>query len=201
MGFPKQEGYIMVELRPEEAFMMGYKPACTCQKGNPRLKPYFDRLVAGEYPCFLMNHLNTYMFFHTEEQKLWFLRKIEGLRYNSPEYIRILGIELGFPKKSVEYFAHLWEQEEKGVPFKVLHRDAVGVNCSGFVFKTHIDYLVEEVSWIWNTYNLPKEAQCPTRVGYEESMYYVEYGDYRQLRETQEIIRREIGLVQSKASG
>lgn len=191
----------MKELRPEEAFMMGYKPACTCQKGNPRLKPYFDRLIAGGYPRFLMNHLNTYIFFRTEEQKLRFLRKIEGLRYNSPEYIRILGIELGFPRKSVEYFAYLWEQEEKGVPFEVLHRDAVGVNCSGFVFKTHIDYLTEEVSWIWETYDLPKEAHCPTIVEFDESMHYVSYGDYHQLRETQETIRHNMDLVRHLVSG
>ena len=180
---------MLKDLRPEEAFMKGYKPACTCQKGNPRLKPYFDRLIAGKYPHLLMNQLNTYVFFHTEEQKKRFSEKTGGLKYNSPEYIRILGLELGLPKKSVEYFAYLWEQEEKGVPFEILHRDAVGVNCSGFVFKTHIDYLADEIAWIWETYRPPKEAQVPAQIRVDEEYFYVEFGNYFQLEKTQQMIR------------
>ena len=189
------------DLRPEEAFMMGYKPACTCQKGNLRLKPYFDRLIAGKYPHLLMNHLNTYIFFHTEEQKNRFMEKIKGLKYNSPEYIRILGLELGFPKKSVEYFVYLWEQEEKGVPFDTLHQDAVGVNCSGIVFKTHIDYLVDEIAWVWETYCPPKEAQIPTQIRLDEVFFYVEFGNYLQLEMTQRMIRNQRSLLQRSASG
>ncbi|MBA4603520.1 hypothetical protein [Thermoactinomyces mirandus] len=56
-------------LRPEEAFMFGYKPACACQSGNPRLKPYLDKLLEKGYPnVFGWNILrDDYTFFHNEE--------------------------------------------------------------------------------------------------------------------------------------
>ena len=108
-------------------------------KGKSPFETVFRSFDRGEISSSVDEPLKHLCLLSYGRTKKRFAEKTSGLKYNSPEYIRILGLELGLPKKSVEYFVFLWEQEEKGGPFEILNQDAVGVNCSGFVFKTHID--------------------------------------------------------------
>jgi hypothetical protein len=163
-----------VDLRPEEAFLLGYKPTCSCQKGNPRLKPYFDRLIEGGYPKCLLNDLGTYMFFRTEEEKENFIHDMKDIKPLSVEYVYKLGTVLGIPLKSVEFFARNWEEDKE---------ERIGVNCSGIVFATHVDILIEEVEYLWNKYRNTRAEEYPTivEIGNNEYRYVINYGDVSKL--------------------
>ncbi|RAL22559.1 hypothetical protein [Thermoflavimicrobium daqui] len=164
-----------MDLRPEEAFMLGYKPACTCQKGNLRLKPYFDRLLEGKYPNYRFNDLEAYIFFRTEEEKEQFVQDMKSVELYSVEYVIKLGTVLGIPPKSINFFAKYWESDYP--------KGKIGVNCSGIVFATHVDILIEEVEYLWNKYRNTRAEEYPTivEIGNNEYRYVINYGDVLEL--------------------
>jgi hypothetical protein len=163
--------------RAINAFLLGYKPTCACQEGNPRLKSYFDKLLEGKYPKYRLNDLGTFIFFRTEEAQRQFAEEIKHIEPRSVEYVRKLGHTFGFPPKSIEFFANHWESDD--VP-----AGRVGVDCSGYVFASQIDILVEDVMFLWEKLKGTKAEEFPTIVKDEERKeYIIPFGDHKKLKE------------------
>jgi hypothetical protein len=176
-----------MDLLPEDAFLLGYKPACVCQEGNPRLKPWLDRLKAGNYPyVFPMNILrDCYIFFHKESDRHAYIQTMKGVRINSTEYCEKLGHALGFPQHAIDFFCELWALEEKKINIDAIReKEGIGINCSGFMFVGHIPYLFEDIKWIWETYDHPEARKHPLIISHnQEQLASISFGDYRALED------------------
>lgn len=176
-----------MDLRPEDAFLLGYKPSCICQEGNPRLKPWLDRLKAGKYPyVFPINILgDCYIFFHHEADKQKYIYLMNGVTINSTEYCEKMGHTLGFPAHSIEFFVRLWDMEEKGINVDTIReKEGISINCSGFMFKGHIPFLFEDIKWMWETYDHPESRKHPTIFEDDhKKIAVIPFGDYQALED------------------
>lgn len=174
-------------LKPEhEAFLDGYKPSILI--GND--SEFISELE--HYPSVLMDRNRDYissLFFYTEEAKQAYLEKIIDIEQDSYEDHYLLGITLGFPEKSVDFSARMRVYKaQTGEPSKE-ERYAVGLIWAGFSFSTHMDYVSEEATWMWDTYKHPKSVEFPLYLcpsGNE--ILEVPYGDKTRLAEAYEQI-------------
>jgi hypothetical protein len=186
-----------LDLRPEDAFLLGYKPSCICQEGNPRLKPWLDRLKAGNYPyIFPINILgDCYIFFHHEEGKQNYIRIMDGVTINSTEYCEKMGRILGFPPHSIEFFVELWDMEEKGIDVdEIREKEGIGINCSGFTFIGHVPFLFEDIKWMWETYDHPEARKYPTILesNDQKKIAMIKFGDYKALEDVHIRLNKEM---------
>jgi hypothetical protein len=186
-----------IDIRPEDAFMFGYKPTCTSQKGNPRLKPWLDRLLAAGYPYVYPHNVlgDGYIFFHTEEAKQNYISLMDGIQINSTEYVRRLGHVLGFPRNSIDAFAKAWETEEKGLDAEHLYAEMIGVNMSGFMFSAHIPHLIEDITWMWRTYSHPKAKEFPTIFDIPDGEIPLMHSDYANLTKLVEQLNKRLTVA------
>ena len=169
------------------AFLDGYKPAILIERDNPYL-----HLVRG-YPSYQYDEWNI-LFFQNDELRRRFLSLLKGVEKGSYEECCLVGLTLGFPKKSVEFFARNDQiEKETGIfPMKV----AIGMMWAGISFTTHIDYVEHEARWLWDTYKHPKAIENPLYLWTKETSYLeVPYGDFDQLLKACEYIRKKRGLI------
>jgi hypothetical protein len=187
----------LTEIRPEDAFMFGYKPTCTSQKGNPRLKPWLDRLLEAGYPYVYPHNIlgDGYIFFHSEKEKQDYIDLMEGIRINSTEYVRNLGQVLGFPPNSIQFFTNMWQMEEEGKNVDDLENQSIGVNMSGIMFSAHIPHLLEDITWMWHRYNQTKSKQYPTILDTEDGKVVIKHGDYTHLEILHQQLNKNITMI------
>ncbi|WP_028776609.1 hypothetical protein [Shimazuella kribbensis] len=152
-------------------------------KGNPRLKPWLDRLLAAGYPYVYPHNIlgDGYLFFHSEKEKQDYINLMEGVQINSTEYVRNLGHVLGFPTNSISFFTDMWQMEEEGKNVDHLENQTIGVNMSGIMFSAHIPHLMEDISWMWQRYNQTEAKQYPTIFDTTDEKTIIKHGDYTHL--------------------
>jgi len=171
-----------------EAFLDGYKPAILIERDNPNLH------LVNDYPSYSYDE-NLILFFQNEELRKQYKSKMKHVEKGSYEEDCLLGLTLGFPKKSVEFFARNFqiEKETGELPDKDV---LISMEWAGISFTTHIDYVEHEARWLWDTYKHPKAIENPIYLWTKETSYLeVPYGDFDQLREASEYIRKKRGLV------
>ncbi|SHE53655.1 hypothetical protein SAMN05444392_101896 [Seinonella peptonophila] len=54
---------------------------------------------------------------------------------------------------------------------------------------------LEEVQWLWNPYDHPFAGECMLFVRIEDDLYQLEYGNKEQLKQLEQHLRKEIGLI------
>jgi len=175
--------------REYEAFLDGYKPAIVLESYSKHLH------LVEDYPSYRYNEIFIY-FFQTDGQRKEFIKKINKVGKDTYEECVINGLTLGYPRKSVEFFARNDQIRRKtGV---LPNRDvAIGMVWAGFRFSTSLEILEEEARWMWETYKHPKAIENPMYFWSDQDNTYltVPYGDYSRLREVREYIMRERGLI------
>lgn len=174
--------------RDGEAFLDGYKPALLIEKRNPNL-----HLLEG-YPSYPYDEQNIF-FFQNEREKQKFVQQFRSLEKDSYEECCLVGRTLGYPQKSVEFFARNCEiEKETGVyPNKEI---AISLIWAGFYFTTNLYILIEEAKWMWETYTHPKAIENPLYLWTKETSFLeVPYGDFHQLAEAREYIKKKRGLL------
>ncbi|SHF07414.1 hypothetical protein SAMN05444392_10762 [Seinonella peptonophila] len=177
----------------ESAFLAGYKPALDVR---PNFR-YFDYLKEN-YPYIdEQDKYQNHLFFQTTQQKDEFLTRTEHLDHHAmnPAYARELGLVLGYPQKSVDYFVWYITEETKGTQESTLEEGKIGIKYAGIDFASHIDLLIEEVQWLWNTYDHPFARECISFVRVEDDLYRLEYGNEEQLKKIEQYLRKELGLT------
>jgi hypothetical protein len=177
-----------------EMFVQGLKPAIY---RNSFDKQFVEKLpyLKEHYPYIshrkiaLIPEAETYLFFQNERMKEDFLRKLNQISSPfSPDFHRLLGHTLGFPPKAVEYFA----QTKMGtVEAELLNKRKVGmyylgIGCSGDIYD-----LVENVHWLWDTYQINKEMEV--RLGC--SMITIPFGKTEMLERIKEEHEQKLVLV------
>lgn len=171
-----------------EAFLDGYKPAILIERDHPNLH------LLKDYPSYPYDE-KLILFFQDEKLRNQYLSKVKYVEKDTYEECCLLGLTLGFPKKSVEFFA---KNDQVRLKTGVLPNREVelGMMWAGFSFSTHIDYVEHEARWLWNTYRHPKAIENPLYLWTKETSYLeVPYGDFGQLEEASEYIRKKRGLV------
>ncbi|MCH5584240.1 hypothetical protein MK805_04565 [Shimazuella sp. AN120528] len=178
--------------REHFAFLDGYKPALLISPRNP----FFETVLATDFPSITPfdDEPGSYIFFQTEKQKEEYQRKIEGVALRSYDFHMIVGETLGFPMRSVKYYAEMRGLEDKLGHYPEIERqEKIGVNWAGFFFSSHIDFVVEEVQWLFNTYQHEKAVGLPlclSRLAEGLGSVDIPYGDITKLcavvREIQE---------------
>lgn len=182
------------KVHESSAFLAGYKPALSIR---PSFR-YFDYLKKN-YPFIdEQDKQQNHLFFQTNDLKELFLSKTEGMLNSgkNPEYARELGIVLGFPKRSVQYFVECLIKENNGTPLEELNQGKIGVWYAGISFATHIDLFIDEVKWLWDTYDHPFARECLSFVEAGiDSVYRLDYGNEDKLELLEEILRKELDLT------
>lgn len=178
-----------------EAFLEGYKPATL----HLRTSKEFEQLK--KYPYihpFNKHHSEGCIFFQNEAKKQAYQKRIENVEEDSYQWHYIVGNTLGFPRKSVEWFSRMSELEDQiGEQPEEKKLYQIGVHWGGFFFSSNIDFVVDEVKWLWSTYTHPKAIGNPLYFGVPEKEDYEEiaYKDFDRLVAFREYIRSKRGLT------
>lgn len=170
------------------AFLDGYKPALLMDIDSRHLH------LLEAYPSCQHDELNL-LFFRNEEMKQQFLMQMDQLKGNSFEACRLTGTTIGYPPRSVEFFACNCEIEEQ--TGELPNREyELGMIWAGFRFSAHIDMVKGEAQWLWDTYKHPKAVGNPLYLWTSRSGYIeVPYGDFEQLETARQYIMQQRGLV------
>lgn len=177
----------------ESAFLAGYKPALDVR---PNFR-YFDYLKENYSYIDEQDKYQNHLFFQTTQQKDEFLSKIENIDHNAmnPDYAKELGIALGYPQQFVDYFVWYIKEEMKKIQESTLESGKIGIKYAGIDFASHIDLLIDEVHWLWDTYDHPFARECMSFVRANDDLYRLEYGDKQQLNLLEQHLRKELGLT------
>lgn len=92
----------------EQAFLDGYKPAILILKTNQ----LYDQIKDYPHITPFNNHPESCIFFQTDCLKQEYQQRIKGVKLFSPAYHFIVGTTLGFPLRSVEFFAKMRKLDE-----------------------------------------------------------------------------------------
>ena len=169
-----------------EAFLDGYKPAILIERDHPNLH------LLNDYPSYPFDE-KLILFFQNEGLRKQYESKMEYLEKDTYEECCLLGLTLGFPQKSVEFFARN-EQIRLRTGMLSNRGVSIGMEWAGICFTTHIDYVEHEARWLH-----PKAIENPLYLWTKETSYLeVPYGDFDQLIKTSEYIREKRGLIISK---
>jgi hypothetical protein len=176
--------------RDYEAFLEGYKPALTIK---PTSSKYFTKVAALDFPRISPFDIgpDSHIFFQTEEQKEDYQNRIEGIQWGTYDFHLIVGETLGFPKKSVEYFAKVRDLENKlGYSSEEEKMTSIGVTWAGFYFASHIDVVEQEVKWLFDTYQHEKAIGLPVSLWTKETdTIEVGYGDLGRVKAIADTIK------------
>jgi hypothetical protein len=175
-----------------EAFLDGYKPALLIATSHKS----FENVASTDFPRITPfdDEEGSYIFFQTERQKEEYQRRIEGVQLRSYEFNLIVGETLGFPLKSVEYFSRMRALEDKLGHYPEIERqEKVGVVWAGFFFSSHMDFVEQEVNWLWSTYQHEKAIGLPLYIPrYDQGRYEeIPYGDFEKLHRVIQDIRED----------
>ncbi|TCP64028.1 hypothetical protein [Baia soyae] len=167
-----------------EAFLKGLKPATYVNLdilSQPELIP-----ALKEYPSWNECE-NFWMFFRSEEQKENFLSNCKCVDESSRH--RLLGIELGFPPKAVDFYVKMSSQYDEN-PIETdrwYFANKVGVHYHGYHFASRIDDLEENIKWLWKTYQIVDVAE----VRFNKESYSIRYLSDSDLHKAVEVIMDE----------
>lgn len=175
--------------RDFQAFLDGYKPALIMDNDSR----YFLRVK--HFPRYCYNKYLTY-FFQNDSLKEKFTTELKKVVRGSYEECCLIGLTLGYPKKSVEFFARN-DQIEKEIGVLPNRDVAIGMAWAGFRFSTSLEFLEEEAKWMWETYQHPKANENPMYFWSDKENTYlsVPYGDVDRLREVRDSIMKERGSI------
>jgi hypothetical protein len=175
--------------REHFAFLDGYKPALLISPRNQ----LFETVVASHFPRITPfdDELGSHIFFQTEEQKKDYQKRIKGIELRSYEFNMLVGEVLGFPMKSVEYFSKMRALEDEiGYYSEEESQTKVGVAWAGFFFSSHIDFVEQEIKWLFDTYQHEKAVGLPWYLRTLEDGYIeIPYGNFNILREVVQEIK------------
>jgi hypothetical protein len=148
-------GIVLSKISSIDAFKMGMKPAYLTTSESKDVEN--ELLELKGYPCLdegieIADEGEFYLFFQNHSEMKSFLKETEGLSPKSKEFQMILGLTLGYPPKSVEYFGAKWDDESLG-------DYGVALTHAGSTAITHIDDLVEVAQWFWNTYPYAEDLE------------------------------------------
>lgn len=158
VSFRLKEGIFLEKLSSLEAFYMGLKPAFFVTTASEKFMKGEFRKISAKYPYIdqgveLMKDETCYLFFQDDSKKERFLDRIQGLTPDHLEFHRILGLTLGYPPNSVDFFVRKEQlkrqQDSKGVE---LQKMSIVLSHCGCSFLTHVSQMVEEAQWLWKTY-------------------------------------------------
>lgn len=116
----------MKEKNEYELFLEGKKPAILY---NPHSKdiiyPACLQKIIHKYPFVdgvqVFDVRDQHLYFQSESQKAHFLKRIQNIKINSPDWHRELGLILGYPPVAIRFFLDLQQDptlEEKKAIFK-----------------------------------------------------------------------------------
>jgi hypothetical protein len=127
----------MRQKRDFEAFIDGYKPVLNMEHDRKDLQ-FVEHYSRYQY------HNDFSYFFHTEEQKQQFVDALERVERGSYEETCLTGLALGYPRKSVKFFAqnNEIEKQTRELPNR---KFSVIVQWAGLWFTSHVDFVHEEI--------------------------------------------------------
>lgn len=181
--------------RCEEAFLEGYKPAVVAITNNK----YFKELLKYPHVTPVNDNPHTYIFFQNEELKDSYTTKMMGIKWDfgSYECHYHLGIALGFPERSVRAYADWRVAEERlGKYPEEEEKQSIGISWAGFSFTSYLDFIEQEVLWMWQTYKNSITIENSFCLwGKEEGYIEIPCGDVTRLNEVCEYIKNTRDLT------
>ncbi|PRZ12644.1 hypothetical protein CLV36_11240 [Laceyella sediminis] len=166
-----------------QAFLDGYKPAVL------ELNTLQTYSQLKEYPHIthvLPHEPRSCLFFQNDTLMNDFKNRMDGVQAYSGAYHYHLGIALGFPERSVQYYAHMREIEELVGEYPIDEvENGVGVVWAGFYFSSHKAFVVDEINWLWKTYTHKEAVKHPLYLTDKKTDKTLEirYGDFDSVKD------------------
>jgi hypothetical protein len=138
-----------------DAFLAGLKPSYFTTTAVNNVKEELDSLK--DYPCLdqgveIAEDETCYLFFQDRQAMDDFSKRIKGFTTKDLEFKKILGLTLGYPPKSVDFFIR--KEIEKQLALY-----SVALSYCGCTALTHVDDITEVANWYWNTYDHKESLQ------------------------------------------
>jgi hypothetical protein len=171
---------------PVEGFLKGIKPACFENINRLSSEELVEQLE--KYPN-IQTEKDIKIYFQTTDLKRAYAEQSKHLQPGSVEWVALIGHTLGYPPKAVSYYARQWENESEIVhATKHISLNYCGVHCAG-----NIDDLVENVHWLWDTYNHPISMWTGVKwmkenIGADFRIRYRNEKELKEVKETMEAI-------------
>lgn len=182
--------------RYEQAFLDGYKPVTLGWKGKLFNEIYYEQLIQYPYINPYEGSPNGYIFFQDDRLKETYLERMKAAKNEYEKHI-VLGEMLGFPVKSVKKYAEMRVlEDELGEYPEIERKQAVGVEWAGFFFTTYLDFIENEIKWLWETYQHPKAVNNLLCLWSKDiDAMEIKYGDYVALDKAVRFIKEKRNLV------
>lgn len=165
-----------------QCFLAGHKPALLFSQNH--IPPYYSKkewLLLEHYPVVPDIHLhNTFdLYFQDSVLQQQFKRRTENmLDHSATVFQRELGLALGFPPKAVDYYV------ASGTG-----GDHVFYNFDGIQFVGRIADMLDDVSWLWNRYQLSR------LVINRKKSFFVQRHDFQYLFHIQEELKKALHIA------
>lgn len=169
------------------AFLDGYKPMLILEHYKKATS------LVETYPQFRYND-DLSFYFHLVEQKAQFVEALSRVERGSYEETYLTGTALGYPRKSVEFFAQNAEIEERTGESPNRKYSLIMI-WAGFRFATHMDFVYSEAKWLWDTYKHPKTEGEPLYLWGNGIDIEVKHKDFGALKQVCEYIQEKREVV------
>jgi hypothetical protein len=183
-------------MKTVDAFLKGYKPAFLEVPNHKYTTEKLDTLLA-KYPYVddkaydLFDGKAFYLFFQDEALRTRFRADMERTGFTKGEIDRVLGITLGFPPKSVDFYVRMMTEKRNGniEAYQRMKKQKVGMGYCGCYFGSGVADFLENALWLLEQYPFQeaKDEGMFVRIGLEDRLR-VPVNSYRQLTEFHQYI-------------
>lgn len=135
------------KIKDYDSFLQGYKPALLLNEKQQYIPDKVKNYPSLQVKVF---EIHQTLFFQNEKIKKEFIDNIRYIQEDSRDYHKILGLTLGFPPNSVEFFSAL------EVPFNDKEEERITVEYCGLNFVSSIYIIEDDLVWLWNKLNIDK---------------------------------------------
>ncbi|MBH8600896.1 hypothetical protein I8U21_05840 [Thermoactinomyces sp. CICC 23799] len=155
---------------PAESFLAGIKPSCyeCLSRVSPDLLKKLEK-----FPRYSV-HPGYDIFFRDEPAHDGFAKEVKNLSRDSEAFHRMLGLALGFPPRSVDFYVKRISGELNREQF---YEQKVGLYHAGVWCAGHKRDIIENMNWLWKQYPYYDQSRVATYYNNDRQVYPVEYGD------------------------
>ncbi|MFC7443499.1 hypothetical protein [Laceyella putida] len=135
------------------SFKNGIKPSLLLEESQPG----FDEMLSFPHVSIhLLEGARQCLFFPDEREKMNWMQRTASLSHTTPAFHKELGLVLGYPPKAVDFFVRRIQCQKEGhlEELERLKAKRVGLHYAGISCNGNVDDLIENVYWLWDTYEV-----------------------------------------------
>lgn len=178
-------------LEEVQLFMAGLKPAILLAEQQSDFQYVADY---PSVPIHLLENRHQQLFFRTEKERDDWITHTQDVDHQSLVFHQKLGIVLGYPPKAVKHYVNRLKLQKENINLDELSKvnsKSIGLHYAGIACNSNIDDLVDNVRWLWDTYQQDKMLN----VRHDTSLIAIQYRDETELKNVYNQLHKMLDTV------